>query len=220
MTEGEGISPIRLQMEGLPPRRSGAIRGIERHRVHPPLPDARAATRFSPHPLLRPADQPNPRRQHRPYPRVARSSTHRDRRHQGRLHKGFDKRSARRAESARASLPLLRQPHAHHRDLLAGATAQCFEKPSAPPDAASGEGQVRQLMTISKLATPKSRSPVWSRLCRPRLNSLRSRVHHPTAAPIFTDTPAEDQKNASPPTCNAILTAYLAAPPISPVARP
>jgi hypothetical protein len=37
-----------------------------------------------------------------------------DRRHQDRFHK------ARRAESARASLPLLRQPHADHRDFLAG----------------------------------------------------------------------------------------------------
>jgi hypothetical protein len=79
-----------------------------------------------------------------------RSSTHPDRRYQGRQLKGFDKRSARRAECARACLPLLRQPHAHHRDLLAGAATQCFEKPSASPDAASAEGQVRHLMTISR----------------------------------------------------------------------
>jgi hypothetical protein len=35
--------------------------------------------------------------------------------------------------------PLLRWPHDHHRDLLAGATAQGFEKRSASPDVASAE---------------------------------------------------------------------------------
>jgi hypothetical protein len=38
---------------------------------------------------------------------------------------------------------MLRQPHAHHRDLLAGATAQ------APPDASSGEDPDRYLMMKS-----------------------------------------------------------------------
>src|SRR5712672_593420 len=76
--------------------------------------------------------------------RLARSLTHPDRRHQGCPHKGFDKRSVRRAESARASLPLLRRPHAHHRDLLARATAE------APPDPASAEDQDRHLMTTSE----------------------------------------------------------------------
>src|SRR5262249_56648756 len=53
--------------------------------------------------------------------------------------------------SARASLPMLRQPHAHHRDFLAGATAK------APPDATTGEDPHRHLMiTISQPST-KSR---------------------------------------------------------------
>jgi hypothetical protein len=57
------------------------------------------------------------------YPRAARSAAPPDRRHQGRHHK------ARRAETARASLPMLRLPHAHYRDLLAGATTQAPFKP-------------------------------------------------------------------------------------------
>src|SRR4029077_16577109 len=111
-------------------------------RVHPPLPDARVAARLPPHPLLRSTHKPNPRQEYRARPRVARSATHPGRCHQSR------QCQPRGAKSTRASLPLLRQLHAHHRDLLAGATAQCFEKPSAPPDAASAEDQVRHLMTI------------------------------------------------------------------------
>src|SRR4029077_15728863 len=49
--------------------------------------------------------------------------------HSGRCHQGgqrhdFDQRSARGAKSTRASMPLLRQQHAYHRDLLARATAE------------------------------------------------------------------------------------------------
>jgi hypothetical protein len=50
------------------------------------------------------------------------------------------------AKSTRASLPMLRQQYAHHRDLLARATARCFEKPSAPPHAAVTKDQDRHLM--------------------------------------------------------------------------
>jgi hypothetical protein len=66
------------------------------------------------------------------------------------------------------------------------------------------------MTTISEPLPRKSRSPVWSLLSRPRLSSLQSCVHHTTAAPLFTDTPAGDQKNASHPTCNAIPTTQLA----------
>src|SRR5262249_52742472 len=41
--------------------------------------DACVAARLPSHPLLRPADQPNPRQQHRAYPRLARSAAHPDR---------------------------------------------------------------------------------------------------------------------------------------------
>ena len=49
-------------VEGLPPRWSRAIRGDDTRypRIHPPLPDACVATGLPSHPLLRPADQPNP----------------------------------------------------------------------------------------------------------------------------------------------------------------
>jgi hypothetical protein len=62
---------------------------------------------------------------------IACSATHPDRSRQG------CQRQARRAKSARTSLSLLRRPHAHHRDLLARATAE------APPLA---KGQDRHLM--------------------------------------------------------------------------
>jgi len=112
-----------LQVEGLPPRRSRAIRRDDARypRVHPPLPDACVAARLPPHPSLRSAQQRRPSPQHRACPRVALSTTHPDRCYQSCQRQGFDKRSARRAKSTRASLPLLRQPHDHHRDLLAPA---------------------------------------------------------------------------------------------------
>ena len=157
------------------------------------------------HPLLRPADQPNPRQQHRAYPRLARGAAPPDRRHQGCHHKGFDKRSARTAESARASLPLLRRPHAHHRDLPAGATAQCFEKPSAPLHPASTSDQDRHLMmTISEPPPRKAVRP--SGRSSARHGSARSNAAFTTQQPHRSSTtyrPA-DQKNAWHPSCNAI----------------
>jgi hypothetical protein len=161
----------------------------------------------SSHPLLRLAYEPNPRQQYRPCPRVARSSTHSHRCHQGR------QSQARRVESARASLPLLRQLHAHHRDLLAGATAQ------APPDAASAEDQVRHLMTIPQPPPRKAVRLSAPLLSRPRLSSLQRCVHHATATPIFRHTPARSQKNASPPSCNVIATTHPTSLPTSAVAR-
>jgi Putative transposase len=73
-----------LQMEGLPPRRSGAIRRDDARyaRVHPPLPDASVATGLPPHSLLRPAHQPDTRQQHHAYRRIAHGPAHPDRRHQ------------------------------------------------------------------------------------------------------------------------------------------
>src|SRR5215472_15024334 len=185
-------------MEGLPPRRSRAIRGDDARypRVHPPLSDACIATGLPPHPLLRPADQPDTCQQHRPYPHLARDSAHPSRRHQGRHLK------AGRAADARASLPMLRQPHAHHRDLLAGATAQ------APPDATSGEDPDRHLMMT--FAKPSPRKAV----CLSGRASAGHGSGHSDAA-FTTQQPHRsppihrpaDRKNASPPTCIDILTA-------------
>src|SRR6266404_670236 len=202
-------------MEGLPPRRSGAIRGDDARypRVHPPLPDARVAARLPSHPLLRPADQPNPRQEYCTHPWAARSSTHPDRGHQGRQHKGFDKRSVRRAESARASLPLLRRPHAHHRDLLARATAE------APPDPASAEDQDRHLMTTSeppprKAVRPSTRSSAG-------YSGARSNdIHHATATPMFRHTPARSSEKCVASELQRHRHPRLPAPPTSDVARP
>ena len=52
----------------------------------------------------------------------------------------FDERSARGAKSTRASMPLLRQQHAHHRDLPARATAE------TQAHASSAKDQDRHLM--------------------------------------------------------------------------
>jgi hypothetical protein len=101
------------------------------------------AARLSPHPSIRSAQQCRPSPQHRTCPRVARATTHPDRCHQSCQRQGFDKRSARGTESTRASLPLLRQPHDHHRDLLAGVPAK------APPHAGSTSNQDRYLMIPS-----------------------------------------------------------------------
>ena len=166
------------------------------------------AARLPSHPLLWPADQPNPRQEHRAYSWLARSTTHPDRCHQGCPHK------VRRAESARASLPLLRQPHAHHRDLLARTTAE------APPDPASAEDQDRHLMTTSqplprKAVRPSARSPAGH-------GSVRSNAAFTTQQPHRSSTtyrPAH-QKNAWHPSCNAIPTPQPTSLPTLAVARP
>src|SRR6202040_841102 len=98
-------------------------RGLHK-RVHPPLPDACLALGLPPHPLLRLPHLSNPRQQYRAYPRASCRAAHSGRCHKGGQRHGFDERSARGAKSTRASMPLLRQQHAHHRDLLARATAE------------------------------------------------------------------------------------------------
>src|SRR5262249_54530011 len=125
-----------LQVEGLPHRRSRAIQADDARypRVHPSLPDACLAARLPPYPLLRLAHEPNPRQEYRTHPRTACRATDPNRCHEG------CQRQARATKSARASLSLLRRPHAHHRDLLARATAE------APPLAGVAKGQDRHLM--------------------------------------------------------------------------
>jgi hypothetical protein len=106
-----------------------------------------------------------------------------------------------------ACLPLLRQPHAHHRDPLAGATAQCFEKPSAPPDAAAAEGQDRHLMTISQ--PPPRKAVRSSARSSAGHGSARSNAAFTTLQP-HRSSPTHrpgDHKNASHPSCNVIPTA-------------
>ena len=87
-------------------------------RVHPALPDARAAQGLPPHPPLRPVRQRQPCRQHRAGARVARRAVPR------RTARDVRGRSARRTARAAMSLPLLRWPHDHHRDLRARLRAE------------------------------------------------------------------------------------------------
>jgi hypothetical protein len=82
-------------------------------RVHPALPDARAAQGLPPHPSLRAACQRQPCRQHRAGAQVARRAV------PLRTARDVRGRSARRTARAATSVPLLRWPHDHHRDLRA-----------------------------------------------------------------------------------------------------
>src|SRR5580704_1043788 len=77
--------------------------------------------RLPPHPLLWLPHLSNPRQEYRAYPSAACRAAHSARRHQGGQPQDFDERSARGAQSTSASMPLLRQQHAHHRDLPARA---------------------------------------------------------------------------------------------------
>jgi hypothetical protein len=159
-----------------------------------------SCSRASSHPLLRPADQPNPRREHRAYPCDARSAAHPDRCHQGRQRQGFDRRSARRTESPRATLPLLRQPHAHHRDLLAGATAK------APPNAAAFKDQDRHLMRRAPVRNTRicTLHPCWL-----SSHSADPRTATPAACAITTQKTATSLRK-TPPRVHAPNHAYAA----------
>ena len=70
-----------VQGQGLPHRRAGPLHDDDarRARVHPPLPDPRAAQGLPPHPPLRPARQRRKRRQPRARPQAARRDRSRDR---------------------------------------------------------------------------------------------------------------------------------------------
>jgi hypothetical protein len=139
---------------------------------------------------------PTRAQQHRAYPRAARSAAPPDQRHQGCHLKG------RRAETARASPPMLRQPHAHHRDLLARARAQ------APPDPTSSEDPDRHLMMTISEPSPRKAVPLSARSSAGH-GSARSHAafHHPTAPPAFTATPARTSQERTAPTSITSLPA-------------
>ena len=110
-----------------------------------------------------------------------------DRRHQGR------QRQARRAKITRASLPVLRRSHAHHRDLSAGTTAQ------APPDAGPAGDQDRHLMTPGTAARYRNCLQRSCRLGRQRWRLPRNvqlfRNHNPKTPNLI----AEHAHSARPP---------------------
>jgi hypothetical protein len=98
------------------------------------------------------------------------------------------------------SLPTLRQPNAHHRDLLAGATAQ------APPDTTSREDPDRHLMmTISEPSKPfpclVAPQPATAQVA-PMLPSPRN-----SRTGLDRHTGPEITRTHRPPTYIAILTA-------------
>jgi len=104
-----------LPVEGLPDRGAWPVSDHDaiHPRVHPALPDARAAQGLPPHPSLRAACQRQPCRQHRAGAQVARRAV------PLRTARDVRGRSARRTARAATSVPLLRWPHDHHRDLRA-----------------------------------------------------------------------------------------------------
>ena len=96
-------------------------------RVHPPLPDPRAAEGLPSHPPLRAVRQRRPRRQHRAGARAARRC--RPPKRARAVQASTDEPSRR----AAASMPVLRRPHDHHRDLRARLPAQ--HQPTPAPAA-------------------------------------------------------------------------------------
>jgi hypothetical protein len=96
---------------------------------------------------------------------------------------------------------MLRQPHAYHRNLLAGPTAQ------APPDETSGEGPRRHLTMRFSEPSPRKPIPLSGRSSADH-GSGRSDAAFTTHQPYQSSThrPA-DHKNASPLTRIVVLTA-------------
>src|SRR5215470_6934350 len=109
---------------------------------------------------------------------------------------------------------MLRQPHAHHRDLLAGATAQ------APPDAASGEDPDRHLMMKSHSHRPEKPFPC---LLAPQLAAVPVAPMMPSPPKPYRSSPhtgPEITTTHRPPNCINSLTAQLTLAADLSVARP
>jgi hypothetical protein len=118
-------------------------------RVHPPLPDPRAARRLPPHPPLWPVRQHFPRQQRRASTRAARRAEAPEQGGRCRLYRD------RRTPHALASVPLLRRPHDHHRDLQPRQLARISP-------AVDARHQDRHIMTT----TPEPQRPKAARLLR------------------------------------------------------
>ena len=117
-----------LQVQGLSDRRARPLQDHDAgdRRVHPALPDPRAAEGLPSHPALWAARQRQPSRKHRARARAARRAVPPKRTRDAQS-------SDRRTPRAAASMPVLRRPHDHHRDLRARLRAQ------APPHTGSGK---------------------------------------------------------------------------------
>ena len=87
-------------------------------------------------------------------------------------------------QDTKASLPLLRRPHDHHRDLPARLLA------ALPPDGTRARNQDRHLMIPSCPSQPDASVPL---LLRWLLDQLRRRLHQPgTFAATHTPIPLLD----------------------------
>ena len=118
-------------------QRTGQADDTRRRRVHPPLPDPRAAQRVPPHPPLRPVRQWRPGREHRPRPSIAPCSRAAAATRRHRLC-GW-----RRAPTIIVSLPVLRRAHDRHRDIRAWLHTAASAQRSASGSTAHDRRQTR-----------------------------------------------------------------------------
>ena len=184
-----------LQVEGLPDRRAGPLQDDDAgdRRVHPTLPDPRAAEGLPSHPTLRTARQRQPSRKHCACTQAARRAVQPKRTRDAQA-------SDRRTSRAAASMSVLRRPNDHHRDLRARLRAE------APSHAGSGSDQDRHLMMPSPSIHDRSdaRHSCWlsAGSAQARIGSLDSparatnpvalradRSFTPTHAPMFGRKP-------------------------------
>jgi hypothetical protein len=112
--------------------------------------------------------------------------THSDRCHQRR------QSHARAANSVRTLLPVLRWPHAHLRDLLARATTQRFEKPSAPANPVSALARRRERRRLPHNPTRSRNDAQGNRITLRKLLIARLTVNSqpPVKSPSRRRSPA------------------------------
>src|SRR6266404_1384823 len=162
-------------------------------RVHPPLPDACLAARLPSYPLLRPADQPNPRQEHRAYPPC--SQCHSSRSTPSRLPTQRLRQALSPKSRKRPSIPAPPAAAA-----CASSRHSCGgNSPSTiPPRFRERSGSTPHDDDLTA-ATPEKPFACLVAPSRPRPSSLQRCVHHATAAPIFTDIPARrSEKRLAP----------------------
>ncbi len=152
-------------------------------RVHPALPDPRAAEGLPPHPPLRPPRQRQPRREHRDGSRIARC------RRAGPLSRPLP-RLSRRMRGCMPHLAHAAVPHAHHRGVRARVRAQMA---AAPHD------QDRHVMSRTYCEPHrKADCKCWSRAGRDDAHAHRCEWRLQSAAATTSNEPTRPAPIADP----------------------
>ena len=141
-------------------------------RVHSPLLDPRLTRGLSSHPLLWPARQQQACRQRRARPRTAHRPHTSDRCHQ------TSQYQHQRGANSKASLPLLRRPHDHHRNF---STRQLAQVSQVPVSAGNTSDHHRHLMILFTLMQSES---ILLRACWPSTASDGARPNAELASQI------------------------------------